>query len=410
MALLYYMKEHAAEYGISLSAVHCEHGIRGEASLADARFVRELCGEWEIPLFTYFEDCIALADAQKMSLEEGARAFRYRCFAEILNEGKADSIATAHHLDDEAETVLFRLGRGCALSGVGGIRERAGYIRPLLNVPKREIERYLRENGLTYRTDESNFDQTYTRNAIRGQVLPALERALPGAAENIARFAALAREDDDFLYRLAAALVKPLDSGHGYAVSCSKEKPLFTRACLSALKSLGADRDYTQTHLNGLFALQFGHGGEKMSLPCGITGVFEYDRVVLYRENETNGADDEAEIPFSRGQFRLGETDFVVERVKERKVGHGYFDFRKIPATAVFRGRRDGDVFRPFGGGRKKLKEYLIDRKIPLRERERMVFLADGKEILAIVGGEISDRVKVDEGSDVGRIYIPNHR
>lgn len=405
VALLHYLRENGAAYGISLSAVHCEHGIRGEESLSDARFVERLCAEWDIPLFSYAEDCPSFARAQKMGLEEGARVFRYRCFAEILEKGMADLIATAHHMDDEAETVLFRLGRGCALNGVVGIRERKGYVRPLLSVSKREISDYLEEHSLAFCTDGTNEDRTYARSAIRRDVLPVLESILPGATGNIVRFASLAREDDELLYRLAKPLLIPLDSGHGYAVLCSEEKPIFTRACLVALKELGVERDYTQTHLNGLFALQKGHGGEKMSLPQGVTGVFEYDRVVLYRESEESEAE-EKEIPFSVGEFSLGAVSFSVGRTDGRGAGHGYFDFKKIPSTAVFRRRKEGDVFHRVGGGRKKLKEYLIDRKIPARQRAEMVFLADGKEILAVVGGEISERIKVEEMSDVGRISV----
>lgn len=407
VALLHYLNAHAAQYGISLTAVHCEHGIRGEASCADARFVQDLCAKWGIPLFSYAQDCPALAARQKIGLEEAARNFRYHCFAEILSEGRADLIATAHHQGDEAETVLFRLCRGCSLTGAGGIRNRAGYIRPLLSVSKSEIIDYLQKNNLAYCTDESNFDERYTRNALRLEIFPALEKIIPGSSENIARFSRLAQADDELLYRLASELVNPLESGHGYAVSRSFEKPLFTRACLLALKALGVERDYTQTHLNGLYALQKGDGGVKISLPDGIIGVWEYEKLVLYRPtSQTNPA----EIAFALGTFCIGDITFSVERIKGLEPGHGYVDLKKIPSTAVFRRRREGDVFRKFGGGRKKLKEYLIDCKIPVRERENMLFLADGKEILAVVGGEISENARVDETSDVGRICVLNRK
>jgi tRNA(Ile)-lysidine synthase len=356
-----------------------------------------------IPLFVYSADCPALARERKVSLETAARDFRYQCFQDVLSQGKADFIATAHHADDNAETVLFRLCRGTSLSGVGGIRPRAGFIRPFLNVTRAEIEEYLKANGLSYCHDETNDDDAITRNALRLRVLPELERIIPGAAAGIDRFASLAAADDDYLYRQAEKLL--CEENGIFGVKLSDEFPLFTRACLCVLKNLGVEKDYTSAHLSALFSLGQGRNGRQISLPQGITAVKEYDRVSFYPQEEQG---EDTEIPFGLGAFNMGGVCFLVERVKERKLGHGYIDLCKIPNTAVFRHRRAGDVFTKFGGGSKKLKDYLIDQKIPRKAREDMVFLADGKEILAIVGGEISERVKVEDGADIGRIEMKN--
>jgi tRNA(Ile)-lysidine synthase len=401
VSLLHYFYTHGAEYGITLSAVHCEHGIRKGSSLADCNFVKELCSDWGIPLFVYSADCPALAREKKVSLETAARDFRYESFQDVLKQGKADRIATAHHADDNAETVLFRLCRGTSLAGAGGIRPRAGFVRPLLGVTRAEIEAYLRDNALPYCHDETNDDDAITRNALRLRVLPELERIVPGATAGINRFATLAAADDEYLYRQAKGLLYTENGVH--AVRSSDEFPLFTRACLCVLKEMGVEKDYTSAHLEALYALCGGQNGRQISLPQGIIAVKEYDRVAFY---PCEAEKDDTEIPFGLGAFTLGGVRFFVERVKERKLGHGYFDLRKIPKTAVFRHRREGDVFTKFGGGEKKLKDYLIDRKIPRKAREGMVFLADGKEILAIVGGEIAERVKVEEGADICRIEI----
>ena len=129
MALLHYFSVHAAHWGITLCAVHCEHGIRGEASLEDARFVRDVCGAWGIELYSFSADCPSLAAARKVSLETAARQFRYGCFDRILREKKADLVATAHHCGDNAETVLFNIARGASLTGAGGISDREGYVK-----------------------------------------------------------------------------------------------------------------------------------------------------------------------------------------------------------------------------------------------------------------------------------------
>ena len=165
VALAHYLKTQAKENGFSLIALHCQHGIRGEESLEDMRFVRALCKEWELPLTIVEGDCLALAKQNSQSVETAAREFRRAAYARMIDEKKADFIATAHHLSDEAETVLFRLARGSALSGVVGMREQDGYIlRPFLTKKKEEIYVYLALNaeseGLAFVGYDKNFTDT----------------------------------------------------------------------------------------------------------------------------------------------------------------------------------------------------------------------------------------------------------
>lgn len=199
MTLLHLLRARAAELDIDLSALTCEHGIRGERSLKDLRFVEELCEEWGIPLTVFRADIPARAKLSGRGLEEEGRAFRYSCFREILDADRADAVATAHHRDDVAETVLFRLARGTSPAGLAAIREGQGIIRPLLKVTRAEIEGYAARNGLPFVTDESNEDTRFARNAIRRNVLPALENAVGGAAAHLVEFAQCVQEDETYL-------------------------------------------------------------------------------------------------------------------------------------------------------------------------------------------------------------------
>ena len=395
VALLHYLRVNGGGFGISLCAAHCEHGIRGEPSLRDAAFCARLCGGWGIPLFSFSADCPGLAQEQRKSLETAARDFRYACFDSILREGKADCVATAHHGGDNAETVLFRLCRGTSLTGMGGISERDGYIRPLLGVSKAEIEGYLAENGLEYCTDETNGDGDITRNAIRMRVLPVLEEIVPGAADSINRFSALCREDDGLLYRLSEGYVEELGGG-AYAVALGAEPPLFRRACLSVLRKMGVGKDYTARHLEALTALRDAQNGDRLSMPQGITAIREYGKIVFYRERDRG---ETGEIPFALGEFTLGGVRFRAGT--EGAVGRPgclCVAREKIPGDAVFRNRRPGDVITQFGGGTKKLKDFLIARKVPQRLRGDLVLLASGKEVLAVLGVEISEKARVGQG------------
>ena len=238
VSLLHYLKAREAECGYLLCAVHCEHGIRGEESLADARFVEEFCKEQGVPLYTFSEDCPTRAKRDKQSLETAARAFRQECFSGLLTCKKADFIATAHHKNDDAETVLFRLMRGTSLTGVGGMVEMNGAIlRPFLTWTREEIVGYAKQNGLSYRVDSTNFETDATRNKLRLQVLPLMEESVPGAVENLVRFSRIASEDDALLYEYAEGLLT--EKNGEITVAFCEKKPLFRRACLLALKGLG---------------------------------------------------------------------------------------------------------------------------------------------------------------------------
>ena len=464
MSLLHMLKSRAGECGFSLSAVHCEHGIRGKDSLEDARFVGEICRDWGIPLFFFSADCPAEAAREGMSLETAARNFRYRSFQSLLDAGKADFIATAHHLGDEAETVLFRLCRGASLTGAKGMTERRGrYLRPLLGVSREEIRAYAAENKIPFREDRSNYDAAFTRNKLRLEILPRLEEAIPGAAANLCGFARLAAEDDALLYALSEELrfrVPPMTEGDtGLRLRFSEKAPLFRRACLSSLKELGVEKDYTSRHLDSVFSLQSLQTGSRISLPDGIVAVRSYDCVAFFRagncggkgaqgsdEKASDSGKGEAQI-FREGCFRVGRYEITVSPAPDcewlgqigkagrksgkadetgQNVGKGnsagaraekqngsdsvnpdgefcrtlLLDGDAVPGNAVFRTCRPGDRFEKFGGGKKSLNRYYIDKKIPQALRAELPVLADEEgRIYLICGVEISAGVRITDGT-----------
>ncbi len=397
VALLHKLKALSIGGAFSLCAVHCEHGIRGEESVADMEFVKEICNGWEIPLFVFRADCPALAKERGESLETAARDFRYESFESLLKEGKADYIALAHHSGDEAETVLFRLARGAALSGVCAMKEESGrYLRPFLKQTKEEILAYAQKHGLSWREDKTNAVALATRNKIRLTVLPALEEAVPGARKNLANFAFTAREDDECLYALSESLITkkaPVFSGDsGYRVAFCEKKPLFTRACLTVLKGMGVERDYTREQLDGLFRLQSLQTGAKATVIGGVWAVKQYGELAFFKETAQEKSE---EIAFGFGTFRVGRYEVSVSETPTGKEKELVLDGQSVPKNAVFRLKSQGDRFEKFGGGTKSLKRYLVDKKIASAERAELVVLACESEALAVVGVEISEKVKV---------------
>ncbi len=405
VALLHYLNTWKGKYGYSLCAVHCEHGIRGEESLADMRFVEALCKEWGVELYLFQEDCPARAKRDKESLETAARNFRYESFQKLIEEGKADFIATAHHQNDEAETVLFRLARGTSLGGMSAMKEENGYlIRPFLKWPKKDICVYAQENKLAYRVDKTNLETDATRNKIRLEVLPKLEEAVPGAAENIARFAGMAFEDDALLYELAEGLLQRDDDG--YEIFFSDKKPLFTRACLMAFKKLGLEKDYTSAHLDGVFALQTSERGATLDLPKNIRAERGVRSIYIYMHREEVYPPLGEEKPFAVGVYNGGRYEVIVSM--EAPAGEGgawktlRLDKDKLPQNAIFRFRRDGDKMKAFSGDTKALKKLFNEKKISVRERGYIPLVADkdSGEVYAVCGVEISEKIKVDEGTE----------
>ena len=415
----------AAESGITLSAVNVEHGIRGESSRADTAFVKEVCERWKIPLYSYSADVPALAKEWGLGVEDAARRVRYRIFLRLLSEDRADVIATAHHAGDNAESVLFNLFRGSALAGAGGIRdyiparelaerfmpemaaervlENKGIVRPLLGVAKEKITEYLREKGLSWREDETNADTAYTRNFLRHDILDRVRARFENADEAVYRFSRAAREDDAYLYSLTDGYYT---EGEVCTIDERAPKPLFYRCALRALRKFGVEKDYTRANLDEIYALTQGENGKTANLPRGICAAREYGKIALFCAKERPSC----EYAFSEGEFAFGDLTVAVRRggkIEEKREENGFrtlvIDADKLPQNCVFRLRKEGDVFQKFGSGTKKLKEFLIDKKIPKRIRDTLPVLACGKEVYAVLGTEISEKGKLDKNS--GRIY-----
>lgn len=394
VCLLHAFRACAEEYRVTLSACHLEHGIRGEESLRDMRFCESLCAAWSVPLYTERVPVQALAESAGKGLEEVGREVRYRFFASIVESGKADVVATAHQMNDVAETVLFRMARGTALAGMRGITEHSGVIRPLLGVTRRELERYAEHFKLPHIEDSTNFDENYSRNRIRHSVLAPLEEVNEEAVSHIARFASFAAEDDEFLQQLAAE--KIVRRAGEYAVPVELPDPLFLRACVRAMKELGALEGYTYAQLGGLLRLRELQSGKRASLACGREAVREYGHVVFYNVESTFGG----EIPFAANvgtMYEIGSSKFTVSGESGENALR--VDLDRFPEGCVVRTRREGDFITPYHAQGKSLKKFLTDRKVSARLGRKLPLIAKGSEILVVVGVEIADSVKVTEST-----------
>lgn len=410
VALLHYLRAEASHYGYILSAVHCEHGIRGKASIKDKEFVEKLCKAWDVPLTVFFGDCLLRQKTDKESLETVARNFRKECFEKLINEDKTDYIATAHHLGDETETVLFHIIRGSALSGSRGMDEKSGYLlRPFLGKSKAEILSYVKENKLFYRIDKTNFQTDATRNKLRLKVLPVLKKIFPFFEKNIARFSYLAGQDDRYLYTLAEKLIS-CDGGKT-TIAFETEKPLFFRATVSALKSLGVEKDYTLAHVESVYDLQSKECGKIVHLPQGVRAEKTETGVSLYTAQEEKETAFSEEENFSLNGFDGGryEVSFSACLPEDSRQVWKVLRFDKdaMPEDAVFRSRKGGDYIKTFSGKTKTLKKLFNEKKIDKKDRYLLPLIASKTtgEVYAVCGVEIAERIKITETTQ-NAVYI----
>lgn len=267
------------ERGVKVSAAHLHHGLRGEAADGDEEFVRSFCAARGIPFYCEHASVGELAEQLGVSTEEAGRKARYDFLERIAAQTGAARVATAHHADDNAETLLFQLVRG-ARSGLGGIAPVRGiYIRPFLGVTRAQIEAYAAENALGHRLDIMNLDDAYARNYIRHEIMPQLSRVNAAAAEHIAQTAQTLRTESEYLDALAAerlseggAILGKARSTVPCRVLLSAPEALRGRMVRQLLDSLRVGKkDFTARHYDAIEELCASAAGRHLDLPRGVS-------------------------------------------------------------------------------------------------------------------------------------------
>ena len=378
--------------------VTVNHGIRQEAA-SDCKFVADYCNKLGVECKTVTVDVPSYCEQNKLSVETGARILRYQ----VLDSSECDFVCLAHNANDNVETVLMHILRGSGAKGAAGIKPVNGkYFRPLLNFTREQIECYAKENNVPFVQDTTNDDVNYTRNFIRHKVMPLLTELNPSAQQNILRFASNVEQDDEYLDSLADVSAVKFDGKSARIPQKLLLQPraIAYRVLSKVFNSLGVFYDIEKTHFDAIINIAANVGGKRVNLPFGYVAVNDYDFVTIVKNRLPSKHDlplEIFEIPFKLGRT---ETPLGVVEVSEHPLPDSLrLDVNKIPNTAVFRTRRQGDVFTKFGGGTKTLKDYLIDKKIPQRERDRLTLVADGSDVLVICEVEISDSVKVDNNA-----------
>lgn len=398
VALFRRLVEERIDLGIVLSIAHVHHGIRGSAADADADFVAQLASRYDVPFHFRRVDVPAEMALRHQTLEEAARKLRYTFFEDLMGQGQAAAVATAHTLDDQAETVLFKLIRGAWTEGLSGIhpavKAGAGWIlRPFLETTRASIEAWLRSLNQSWREDASNLDLTHTRNRIRHELLPQLSTYNPEIARQLARMAAISADEEHYwqgeLGRLLPSLLlagKPVRGGGRansthpgeaiVALELERLKPLpaavARRVLRAAARQLGASLGFD--HTERLLALcdptkqPVGDAGNKVALPRGIVAERTFRELRLVRGTHTESAAAAApEYVFSIP----GEVDAPEFGVSLRGEMANSGRLTGQPCAATLRRWKAGDqVTLRHSRSPKKVKEVLSRLRILGAERE----------------------------------------
>lgn len=383
--------------GAQVTAVHVNHGLRGDASDGDEAFVRELCETRGVLLLTY------RAEPPANPSEDWARRVRYGFFRQAMQASQADALALAHHRDDQTETLLLHLLRGAGLTGLTGMSadttvEGMRILRPLLGVSRAELRAYLNERGQNWREDVSNADPRYLRNALRAEVLPKLEQLIPGAAERMAATASLLAEDEAVLTALATDF---LAAHHGDALPLADlraQMPGLQKRILRAWWTATAhptqERSLSAAQTEALHALVEATAAAQCNLPGGWHGQSGWTHIHLIPPDGKSGIE---EVP------ALASPLLALEAVN-RETGDGQGS-QAIPrewlSECTIRSRKTGDYIRPFGlAGRQSLQDYLVNRRIDTAFRDRVPLLCRGSEVLLVGGVGAGNIPRINEIHD----------
>jgi len=452
MVMLHMYMRLQADLNIALHVASLDHGLRGEIGAADAKFVWETAQKWGISCTKNHVDVKTLAAEWKMSIEAAARRARYDFLAKVAVEQGTTQVFTAHHADDQAETVLMRIIRGTGVDGLAAMTWRAPMpyhpevevVRPMLNITRQEIMSYATEIDLPYSPDLTNEDVSFTRNRIRHEIMPRLKEINPNVVESINRLAQIAAGESAVLDEINAALTQfaeiktncvllPREPYWNQLVSAARQRR-YLHWAVGQLNPFSVEHEtigYENIERARLILRQ-GKTGTSVQLPGGLVARLTYSHLMIARQNAADRHESATQLLLT-----IGETHDI-QLGRDVSLGNGW-SIRvmwgddpadgaacrlaipdTLPAQKIrvrLRGRKRGDRFSPLGmdGKHKSVAAWMVDHKIPANVRDRVPIITINDKIAALLVTPnqwiIDEEFKiVDTSKSVLRIIITNLR
>ena len=377
--------------GYEVEVAHCNFHLRGEESSRDEQFVRELCETCHIPLHIKHFNTLDYAQANGVSIEMEARTLRYEWFGQLLQEIDSDTLAVAHHRDDNIESMLLNLVRGTGIKGLRGMQPRNGHIvRPLLCISRSDIITGLNEMQQSYVDDSTNFENLFSRNKIRLDVMPLLRSINAGADHNIATAIDNINETFKVYDESIRHSILQCTEQHDNSLYINKECLQSCASPLSILHEILAPCGFNRSQILGI--TQCESSGKQF---CSPTHKLVIDRQKLIVSPITEEADI-VDIPLEAYPgINVSTVEANCCTILPQN-NYAYFDAEKVKGQLVVRLTKTGDKLRPFGmKGSKLVSDLLTDLKINILEKKRQLVVCDDERILWVVGRRASDECKV---------------
>jgi len=413
VCLLHVLHQFRDELKLNLHALYIDHGLRPDETPAEIEFCKKMCEGSSVRFIVKAIDVTTYAKGCNLNKQDAARELRYRAFEEAAFEIKADKIALGHNADDQIETFFMRIFRGSGPKGLSGIPPvRGKIIRPLIEVERWEIEKFLEEDRVNYIVDSSNLKEDYLRNKIRLSFLPEVKKINPDIIETMSRTMEIFREEEKFFDILVTKTLMKLISRKTAAhielflsPMESMEKVILRRVLRRAIDETKGLRGIGFAHIEDIMDLiRQGRHGDRLYLPKGLRAIKNYATLVMTSETPVKIGTYGLDVP---GEVVIRETKTVIKvSVAEKAEDYGdgksaiVLDADKINMPMTVRAREDGDFFYPMGfGRRKKLQDFFVDEKMPRDERDSIPIVVSGNDIVWIAGYRGDERVKVTEAT-----------
>jgi tRNA(Ile)-lysidine synthase len=393
-----------AMHNLHFSIAHCNFKLRVEESDRDENFVRKLASQYNVPFFVKEFDTIVVAKNSKTGIEEAARNLRYTWFIELLQENNFDFLLTAHHADDNIETVMMNFFRGTGVKGLRGILPKQGVIvRPLLFARRVDIENFVNQNNILFVTDSSNAESDYSRNYFRNELIPAIENIYPNTTKNILnnieRFTDVAFLYNESINKIKANLIEK--KGNEFYI------PVLKLAKAKPLKTIIHEiiREYNFT------AAQVGEVHKLLNSESGKFITSDTHRILRNRNwliispiisNTTNTIHlieaETTEVFFDENKLQLKKINTPETFASNTNIA--CIDASQLLYPLLLRKWKQGDYFYPLGmQKKKKLSRFFSDFKLSLIQKENVWVIESNKKIVWVVGYRIDDRFKITSSS-----------
>lgn len=389
--------------GYEVEAAHCNFNLRGEESIRDEQFVHELCETLHINLHVKHFNTLDYAQTKGVSIEMAARTLRYEWFDQLLQEIHADILAVAHHQDDNIESVLLNLVRGTGIKGLRGMQPRSGYIvRPLLCISHSDIIEAMSEMRQTYMDDSTNFENLYSRNKIRLDIMPLLRSINSGADKNITTTIGNINEaykvyEDSIKHNCNQCCdsLSYKEGGDDHTLYINKKRLQTCASPSSVLHEILAPCGFNRSQVEQITTCE--SSGKRFFSPTHTLLIDRNQMIVSPMKKETEIID----IPLENYpdiKVSIIEADHCT--ISHQKT-HAYFDADKVKGRLVVRLTKPGDKFRPFGmKGQKLISDLLTDLKVNRIEKERQLVVCDDEHILWVVGRRASEDCRVTSSTN----------